>query len=64
MLHINYGVSRKIKGVRKIQFQTGKLQIEGDWDKEETHQAIKKKIQEANPGWNVAGYAWTNNPKE
>ena len=62
ILKINYGLNRRIEGKSKkhIEHKCGKIEVEGTWEDDETHDLIRKSILYNNTGWNLTGYACTN----
>jgi hypothetical protein len=54
VLRINFGIYRRVR--RRSENKCGKLTIAGTWGDDETHKAIRAKIRELNPGWDVQGY--------
>ena len=53
-LRINFGIYRR--SGRRTENRCGKLTIAGTWEDDQTHQAIRAKIRNLNPGWDVQGY--------
>jgi len=53
-LNINYGINKVQK--KGFIYRNGKIKIMGDWDDDNTHKEIRRKIREDNPGWNITGY--------